>query len=258
MKSLQLERPLAFFDLETTGIDPGSDKIVEISVLRISPDGTRETRTRRINPGRPIPAGATAVHGIRDQDVQDEPEFRQIAKGLLEFLEGSDLAGFNVRRFDLPLLDREFRDCGQDLRAAERKVIDAMLIFHRKERRDLAAAVQFYLGRELEGAHGAEADIQATADVLEAQLERYPDLPHTVEELAGWDRRHPDDVDSSGKFRWKGGEVTFAFGKHHGRPLQEVAQTERGYLEWLSGTDLAHDALQLVQGALSGKLPSRD
>ena len=258
MKNLQLERPLAFFDLETTGIDPGSDKIVEIAVLRINPDGTRETRTRRINPGRPIPAGASAVHGIRDEDVKDEPSFRQIAKGLMEFLEGADLAGFNVRRFDLPLLDREFRDCGHELRAGERSVVDAMLIFHRKERRDLSAAVQFYLGRELEGAHGAEADIAATADVLEAQLERYSDLPRTVEELSRWDRRHPDDVDSSGKFRWKGGEVCFAFGKHHGRPLQEVAQSERGYLEWLSGTDLAHDAMQLVKGALSGELPSRE
>ena len=250
MKSLRLERPLAFFDLETTGIDPGKDRIVEISVLRVEPDGSRVTRTRRINPGIPIPAGASAVHGIRDEDVRDEPAFRQIAKSLLEFLDGADLAGFNVRRFDLPLLDREFMDCGLDLDVTRRKVVDVMAIYHRKERRDLSAAVRFYLDRELEGAHGAEADIEATADVLEAQLERYDDLPQSVDELDRWAKRHPDEIDTSGKFRLTDGKVVFAFGKHEGRALEEVARTERDYLEWLSGTRLAADALQLIRRAL--------
>jgi DNA polymerase-3 subunit epsilon len=251
MRSLELERPLAFFDLETTGIDPQSDRIVEISVLRVEPEGGRETRTRRLNPERPIPPEATAVHGIRDEDVREEPTFRQIARSLLEFLEGVDLAGFNVRRFDLPLLDREFMDCGLDLRVAERRVIDAMVIFHRMERRDLSAAVRFYLGRELEGAHGAEADIEATAEVLDAQLERYPELPRSVEELDRWAKRNPDEIDSSGKFRLVEGEVVFAFGKHQGRPLREIARAERSYLEWLTGTRLAPDAMQLIRRALA-------
>jgi DNA polymerase-3 subunit epsilon len=257
MENLKLDRPLAFFDLETTGIDPGSDKIVEIAVLRIEPDGSRETRTRRINPGRPIPAGATAVHGIRDEDVRDEPGFAQIARSLLHFLEGADLAGFNVRRFDLPLLDREFMECGLDLQVADRRVVDAMVIFHRQERRDLSAAVRLYLGKELEGAHGAEADIEATAAVLDAQLARYDDLPRDVGELDLWTRRNPDEIDSSGKFRWRDGEVVFAFGKHDGKTLREVARRERGYLEWLTGTSMASDALQLVRRALAGNVPSK-
>jgi len=257
MGLLQLERPLAVFDLETTGIDPGSDRIVEISVLRIDPEGSRETRTRRINPGRPIPAAATAIHGIRDEDVRDEPGFAQIAKSLLQFLEGADLAGFNVRRFDLPLLDREFMDCGLDLEVAERRVVDTMIIFHRQERRDLSAAVRLYLGREHEGAHGAESDTEATAEILEAQLERYSDLPRDVAALDRWTRRHPDEIDSSGKFRWSGSEVVFCFGKHEGKTLREVAQRERSYLEWLTGTSLAPDALQLVRRALGGSVPTK-
>ena len=188
MKNLRLSRSLVFFDLETTGTDPSADKIVELSALRIAPDGSRETRSRRVNPERPIPPEATAVHGIRDEDVTDEPAFRQIARSFLDWLEDADLAGFNVCRFDLILLERELRECGLDLRVGERRVIDAMTIFHRKERRDLTAAVRFYLGREHEGAHSADADVAATVEVLDAQLERYDDLPRSVEELDGAER----------------------------------------------------------------------
>jgi DNA polymerase-3 subunit epsilon len=186
LRNLKLSRPLVFFDLETTGPDPYADRVVEISVLKVAPDGSREGRTRRINPGRPIPPEATAVHGIRDEDVRDSPQFRQIARSLLEFLEDADLAGYNVRRFDAPILDREFRDCGMDLGLSRRRVIDAMTIFHRKEPRDLSAAVRLFLGRPHEGAHSAEADVAAAAEVLDAQLERYPDLPRTVEALDTW------------------------------------------------------------------------
>ena len=147
MKHLQLERPLVFFDLETTGTDPARDKIVEITLTRIEPGGERVTRTRRINPECPIPPGATAVHGIREEDVRDEPPFRRIARGLLDLLADADIAGFNVRRFDLPLLDRELRECDLDLKLDGRRIVDAMTIFHRKEPRDLSAAVRHYLGR---------------------------------------------------------------------------------------------------------------
>ena len=258
MKLLSLDRPLIFFDLETTGIDPATDRIVEISALRVAPDGTRESRTRRINPERPIPPGATAIHGIRDEDVRDEPTFRQIARGLLEFLADADLAGFNVLRFDLPLLDREFRDCGLDLGVARRRVVDAMTIFHRMERRDLGAAVSFYLGRSHEGAHAAEADVAATAEVLEAQLERYPDLPRAVEELDAWMRGgRTDGVDRSGKFVWKSGEVVLAFGKHQGKKLHRVAREDPGYLEWVSRSDFPEDAKRVASEALAGRFPAR-
>ena len=257
MTLLTLERPLVFFDLETTGIDPATDRIVEICALRVDPDGTRESRTRRINPERPIPAGATAIHGIRDEDVRDEPTFRQIARGLLEFLANADMAGFNVLRFDLPLLDREFRDCGLDLGLAGRRVVDAMTIFHRMERRDLSAAVNFYLGRSHEGAHAAEADVSATAEVLEAQLERYPDLPRGVEELDAWMRGgRAAGVDRSGKFVWKDGEAVLAFGKHQGKALRDVAQENPGYLEWVSRSDFPEAATRVASEALAGRFPS--
>jgi DNA polymerase-3 subunit epsilon len=253
LKYLKLERPIIFFDLETTGTDPASDKIVEIGVLRLEPDGSREVRTRRVNPERPIPAGATAVHGIRDEDVAGEPTFRQLARGLLELLEGADLAGFNVRRFDVPLLGRELREAGHDLGLAGRKVVDAMTIFHRKEPRDLTAAVRFYLDREHEGAHGAEADLTATLEVLEAQLERYEDLPREVAELDSWTHPRPGAVDREGKFVEKDGEIQFAFGKHRGRALAEVARETPDYLRWVMETDFPEDAKELVREALAAQ-----
>jgi len=257
LKNLELVRPLAFFDLETTGIDPMTDRIVEICVMRVDPDGEVETRTRRINPERPIPPAATAVHGIRDEDVRDAPTFRQIARGLLEFIGGADLAGFNIHRFDAPLLDREFRDCGMDFALADRRIVDAMTIFHRMEPRDLSAAVRFYLDRDLVGAHAAEADVAATLDILDAQLERYPDLPRSVEELDAWSRSgRPGGVDRSGKFVWKNDEAVFAFGKHQGRSLRRIAGEAPDYLEWILESDFPPDTKALVRGALGGSFPS--
>ena len=257
MKHLRLERPLVFFDLETTGTDPARDKIVEISVLRITTDGERESRTRRVDPGRPIPSGATAVHGIRDEDVRDAPKFRQIARGLVDFLDDADLAGFNIARFDVPLLERELKEAGFDLGLSGRRLVDAMSIYHRKERRDLSAAVKFYLDREHAGAHAAEDDVLAAVDVLDAQLERYDDLPRDVAELDAWIRPVPQDaVDHRGKFVWREGEVTFAFGRHHGRTLREVAKDAPDYLEWILGTDFPADARELVAGALKGEFPT--
>ncbi len=256
MRNLKLTRPLVVFDLESTGTDPAMDRIVEISVLRIEPDGGTETRTRRLNPGRPIPPGATAVHGIGDDDVRDEPTFRQVARSLLRLLGGADLAGFNIRRFDLPLLEREFRDCGLDPALESRSVIDVMTIFHRMEPRDLAAAVRFYLGRDHEGAHGAEADAVASAEVLDAQLARYEDLPRSVDELAEWCHPRPENaVDREGKFVWREGRAVFAFGRYRDRALEEVAREAADYLEWIVGTDFPEDARELVQAALRGEFP---
>ena len=259
MKNLRLDRPLVVFDLETTGTDPATDRIVEVSGLRIDPDGGRQVKTRRLNPERPIPPGATAVHGITDADVRDAPTFRQIARSLLDWIDGADLAGFNILRFDVPLLDREFRDCGLDLALSTRRVLDAMVVFHRTEPRDLGAAVRFYLAREHESAHAAEADVAAAADVLDAQLERYADLPRSVAELHAWVRGgRPDGVDSRGKFVWRDGEAVFAFGKHQGASLRQVAAEARDYLEWILGTDFPEDAKSLVAAALRGEFPEGD
>ncbi len=243
-----LDRPLVVFDLETTGTDLATDRIVEIAGLRIDTDGRREARTRRINPERPIPPEATAVHGIADADVLDAPTFRQIARSLLVWLDGADLAGFNIARFDVPLLERELRDCGLDLERVERRVVDAMIIFHRKERRDLAAAVQFYLGREHVRAHSAVADVEAAADVLDAQLRRYEDLPRGVAELAAWIA--PEPSDRATKFTFRDGAPVFAFGRHVGRLLDEVARETPDYLRWLLDADFPPEAKRIVAEAL--------
>src|SRR5688572_1545605 len=168
-----LERPLAFFDLETTGLNPRTDRIVELAVLRIAPDGDLVERVRRFNPGIPIPAEASKVHGITDEDVAAEPPFSARAKSLLELLEPCDLAGFNIRRFDLPMLLAEFKRAGLEMDLKERRVVDIQAIYHREERRDLTAAARFYLGREHPEAHSALSDIRTSAAVLSAQLTRY-------------------------------------------------------------------------------------
>ena len=250
---LELTQPLAFFDLETTGIDPATDKIVEIAILRVDPGGDREAVTRRINPERPIPREASAVHGIRDEDVADAPPFRQVARELLGVFKDAHLAGFNVRRFDVPLLDRELRECGLDLALSSRRIVDVMTIFHKREPRDLSAAVRFFLAREHDGAHGAHADVAASIDVFEAQLDRYPDLPRTIEALDLWcNPVPPGAVDRGGKFVLREGEVVFAFGKQKGRALSEVARKQPDYLEWILKQDFPEDARSLVLAALRG------
>jgi len=256
MKNLKLTRPLAFFDLETTGIDPGSDRIVEICILKLFPDGRRESLVERLNPDRPIPAEATAIHGIGDQDIRDCPKFSERAGAYLAMLQGADLAGYNVQRFDIPLLRRELRDAGMDLPMEDVRVVDAMTIFHRKERRDLSGAVRFFLGRELEGAHSAREDVAATAEVLDAQLARYDDLPDSVEGLEAWcNPVQKDAVDRSGKFVWKKKEIVFTFGKYRDRTLVSIRDTNRGYLEWFLRSDFPEDSKEVVKAALDGRMP---
>lgn len=256
MGRLKLERAIAFFDLETTGTDPATDRIVEIAVLRLAPDGAREMRSRRINPERPIPPDATRVHGITDEAVRDQPTFRQVARSLLDFLGDADLGGFNVLRFDVPLLDREFRDAGLELGLERRRIVDTMTIYHRKERRDLVAASRFYLGREHGGAHRADADVALALDVLEAQLARYPDLPGDVAGLEAWQRAASGAVDREGKLVWRGGEATFAFGRHQGRTLRDVARETPDYLEWIAGADFPAELKAISRRALDGEFPA--
>jgi len=246
---LTLERPLAFVDLETTGVDPQKDRIIEISVLKFTPPDKRVLRTRRLNPGMAIPADATAVHGITDADVEGEANFGDIAPQLLKFLDGCDLCGYNLKRFDLRMLYAEFERAGLVLHLDGRSIIDPMQIFHHYERRDLAAAVRFYLGREHENSHAAEADVQATAKVLAAMLDRYDDLPRSVRDLH--DRfGDPGAVDLGERFSRTEGEIRFRFGKYRGQPLDAVAQSNPDYLEWMLSQDFGSDTKKVVAKAL--------
>lgn len=234
---LKLERPIIFFDLETTGVDPSKDRIVEISMIKIMPDGSEVSKTRRLNPQMPIPAEATAVHGIKDEDVKDAPTFAQIAKSLEEFMSGCDFGGFNSNRFDLPVLVEEFLRAGMDVDFKHRKFIDVQNIFHKMEQRTLVAAYKFYCDKDLEDAHSAEADTRATYEVLQAQLERYPSLVNDVEQLAAFSTRQ-ESVDFAGRILSdSSGREIFGFGKHKGRVVAEVFAEEPSYYTWMMNGD---------------------
>ncbi len=256
-RALEITRPLVVFDLETTGLDPQRDRIIEISCVKLLPDGRREVRTRRLNPQMPIAPEAIKIHGITDAELKDEPTFAQLAKGLFEFLDGCDLAGFNIERFDLPLLVREFRDAGRTFPSQPVAVIDAWRIFLSKEPRDLGAAARFYLGHEIEHAHSAEADAVATADILAAQVARYADVPNTVGGLHDFCHPvHPDWLDPDGKIVWRAGEATIAFGKHRDKSLRRMAQEEPDYLKWIAGADFSEEVRRLCREALKGQFPA--
>jgi len=256
VERLKLQRPLVFLDLESTGTSVSSDRIVEIALLRLHPDGRERFLCRRVNPGMPIPAEATAVHGITDADVKDEPPFASYAKSLLELLSDCDFAGFAIARFDLPLLQAEFGRVGVEFRWRDCAVVDAMVIFHAKEPRDLTAAARFYCGRDLCGAHSAEEDLRATVGVLRAQLERYEDLPDCLGDLNEFcNPRNPNWVDADGKLTWVGGVVTVGFGKHKGTSLQQLAGEEPDYLAWVLGGDFSPEVKDMVRGALEGRYP---
>ena len=234
---LNLLRPIAFIDLETTGINVSSDRIVEISVLKISPNGKEEWMTSRINPEMPIPAKSTAIHGITDGDVADAPTFREIAKNLAAFLEGTDLAGFNSIKFDIPVLAEEFLRVNIDFNFRKHKYVDVQVIFHKKEQRTLAAAYQFYCKRELENAHSSKADTQATFDILKAQLDRYNDLENDVEKLADYSSFN-NIADLAGRiiFDENRNEI-FNFGKHKGKPVETIFREEPSYYAWMMNGD---------------------
>ena len=223
---LELKRPIVFFDIESTGLDPERDRIIELAAIKIHEDGTREEKCKRFNPLQPIPKEATAIHGITDADVKNEPPFYKVArgeKGIAAFFRGCDLGGFNILYFDIPLLKKELERAEETLDLSEVHVVDAMLIFKKKEPRDLEAAAKFYCDKPHQDAHSAFGDVQMTVEVLMAQLERYDDLPRTPQEIDAA-LRHPDAVDRLGKLKWVDDEVTLDFGKHRGRTLRYLAR----------------------------------
>lgn len=234
---LKLKRPIVFFDLETTGVDPSKDRIVEISMVKVQPNGDQEIKTRRINPGMPIPPESTAIHGISDEDVRDEPRFEQLAKSLAAYIEGCDLAGYNSNKFDIPVLVEEFLRAGLDVDLKKRKFVDVQNIFHKKEQRTLVAALKFYCGKDLEAAHSAEADTLATYEVLKAQLERYPDLENDVNFLAEFSCQN-NCADYAGRILYdKDGTEVFGFGKYKGKCVAEVFRAEPSYYSWMMEGD---------------------
>lgn len=244
---LNLKNPLIFFDLETTGINISKDKIVEISLLKVYPNGKEEVKTRRINPEMPIPATSTAIHGITDEDVKDCPTFKQVAKSLVEILEGCDLAGFNSSRFDVPMLSEEFLRAGVDFDMSKRKFVDVQIIFHRKEPRTLEAAYKYYCNKDLENAHSAEADTRATYEVFRSQLVKYPDLVNDIEALSKEYSSFNDNVDFAGRMIYDDyGVELFNFGKHKGKPVSEVLLNEPGYYSWMMDGDFPLNTKQAL------------
>jgi DNA polymerase III subunit epsilon len=230
---LNLTRPLAFFDLETTGVQVADDRIVEISIIKLLPSGEEQVFTRLVNPGRPIPKEATDVHGITDEKVVSEPLFKDIAKDVIAFIGDSDLAGYNCLKFDVPLLMEEFLRNGFDLDMRKRKVVDVQNIFHKMEQRTLVAAYRFYCDGDLTNAHSAEADTRATKDVLLAQVQRYPELRNDVEFLHEFGRRG-NMVDFAGHIvENEKGLPVFNFGKYKGRGVAEVLRENPGYYGWM-------------------------
>ena len=234
---LNLTRPLVFFDLETTGVNVSTDRIVEISIMKLHPDGKKDIKTRRVNPTVPIPAECTAVHGISDEDVKDEPTFKALAKSLAQFIGNSDLAGFNSNRFDVPLLVEEFLRADVDFDLENRKLIDVQTIFHKMEQRTLGAAYKFYCDKELINAHSAEADTIATQEILEAQLDRYDNLENNIDFLSEFST-HNKTVDLMGRIVMdENGIEIFNFGKHKGISVEKILKDQPSYYSWMMDGD---------------------
>ena len=257
MLSLKLERPLVVFDIESTGTSPRRDRIIELAAIKVMPDGEERRKCWLLNPTIPIPAETTAIHGITNEIVKDCPTFQDKASEIFEFFQGCDLSGFNADRFDIPCLEEEFARVGLNFAASARKHVDVQRIYHRMEPRDLTAAVKFYLGRPHEGAHGAEADADATLEVLKAQMERYPGLPKTADEMDEYLVPHdPYSADRNGMLRWKNGELTINFGKKKGETLTKLMLNEPNYLRWIVRGDFDSEVRMIVKDLVeNGRLP---
>lgn len=234
---LSLTRPLCFFDLETTGVNVAKDRVVEISILKIFPNGNKESKTWLVNPEMPIPPQTTAVHGITDEKVANEPTFKQLSKDIYSMIKGSDLAGFNSDRFDIPLLAEEMFRAEIDVDFKKHLTVDVQTIFHKMEKRNLSAAYKFYCGKDLDNAHSAEADTNATYEVLKSQIEKYDELENDVSKLSAFSTR-TKSVDFAGfVIIDKDGDAAFNFGKHKGKKVVEVLGREPGYFSWLLNAD---------------------
>jgi len=235
--ALQLARPIAFFDLETTGVNLSTDRIIEVAIIKILPDGTRQVKRKLLNPGIPIPPETTAIHGITDEMVKDAPSFKQCGNELKQFIENCDMGGYNSNRFDIPILMEEFLRAGMEVDLSNCRMVDVQHIFYKMEPRTLTAAYKYYCDKELVDAHSAEADVNATIDVFLSQIKRYPQMGDTLDSILaiiGEDKV----VDYARRFIFdeKGVEV-FNFGKHKGRPVVDVLKSEPQYYDWMMRGD---------------------
>lgn len=243
---LNLRNPLIFFDLETTGVNITKDRIVEISYIKVFPNGQEQEKTIRVNPGMPIPPEATAIHHITDEDVKDKPLFKDIAKDVSHVFEGCDIAGFNSNRFDIPLLMEEFLRAGVNFDISKRKFIDIQTIFHKMEQRTLVAAYKFYCNKDLNDAHSASADTRATYEVLKAQLDRYSSLENDVDYLSKFSSQNRN-VDLAGRIVLNDQNVeVFNFGKYKGQPVEEVLRRDIGYFGWMMQGDFPQNTKNVL------------
>ena len=243
---LNLKKPLVFFDLETTGVSVTHDRIIEISYIKVYPNGKEEEKTLRLNPEMPIPAEATAIHHITDDDVRDKPTFKDVAKDLDKVFEGCDIAGFNSNKFDIPLLVEEFLRAGINFDVSKRKFIDIQTIFHKMEQRTLVAAYKFYCGKNLEEAHSANADTRATYEVLKAQLDRYGNLENDVDFLSKFSSQNRN-VDLAGRIILNADDKEiFNFGKYKGQLVTEVLRRDPGYFSWILQGDFPQNTKNVL------------
>lgn len=251
--NLQLTRPIAFIDLETTGITISTDRIVEIAIVKVSPDGSRISKRKLINPQMPIPPGSSEIHGITDEMVKDAPTFKQVANEVKQFIENCDLGGYNSNRFDIPMLIEEFLRVGIEFSIEGRKLVDVQKVFHMMEQRTLSAAYKFYCQKTLEGAHSAEVDATATWEVLDAQVERYPQIGNTVDSIVKF-TGEDDIVDFARRFVKEKGIEVFNFGKHKGKPVTQVLKEEPQYYDWMMKGDFAMNTKQKLTEILNRTL----
>ena len=253
---LKLEKPLAVFDVESTGINKRTDRIIELAIIKLCPDGKRETHEYLFNPERPIPTEATAIHGITNEDVKDCPKFSEKAREVAALLADCDLGGYNILGYDIPILQEEFTRAGLSFNVESRRIFDAQRVFHKKVPRDLTAALQFYCGELHVNAHGALGDVEATISVMEGELERYPDLPRDLDGLDAFcNTRDPSWLDRTGKFKWQDGEIVLNFGRYGGRKLKTLAAEEPNFLRWMLKADFPQDTREIVERAMRGQFP---
>jgi len=254
---LNLKKPICFFDLETTGINIANDRIVEISILKVFPNGNKESHTWRVNPEMPIPAVTTAIHGITDEMVANEPTFKELANKVYALIKDSDLGGFNSNRFDIPLLAEELLRAGVDFDMKKAQSVDVQTIFHKMEKRTLEAAYKFYCDKNLDNAHSAAADTDATYEVLKAQLDKYDDLENDIAYLADFSA-HRNFADFAGYIGYnKKGEEVFSFGKHKGSLVEDVLEKESGYFGWLLNADFPLYTKKVLTGIKLRKLNNK-
>jgi len=254
---LQLTKPLAFIDLETTGINLGTDRILEIAIVKITPDGKQAIKRKLINPEMPIPKASSDIHGITDEMVASAPTFKQVSNEIKQFIENCDLAGYNSNRFDIPLLAEEFLRSGLDFDLRGRRLLDVQKIFHMMEQRTLSAAYKFYCNKNLDGAHGAEVDATATWEILVAQLEKYPQLGTSVESVLKITGEE-DHVDFARRFIMEKGVEVFNFGKHKGRPVTDVLKSEPQYYDWMMKGDFPLHTKQKLTEILNRTLLKKE